>query len=463
VLLFFALDSKKESMKTLSQCTDYSVLQSSSTKEYTRGKEMAAETRPTQEAEATERKKQSGPLELVHTVEKDIKPAQAFFTKFNNDWVMNLAAGLSFNILTAIFPIVIAIISVAGLVIDQLNPSAKTQLISGISSIFPSTLFSNGQNVLAPALLSLSKNAGLLGVIAVLMAIFGGSRLFVTLEGYFDIIYHTRPRTFIKQNIMACIMLLLFIVLVPLMVFAGSGPALVFSLLKATPFGQIPGVNLLFGLGGLLVGLILAWIFFMVIYVVVPNQHISLRNSWLGALVAAILVQLYLTLFPFYVTHFLNSYTGSAGAAGFAIILLFFLYYFSVILLLGAEINAFFAEKIRATPADIPTMIHNLTSHLSTNEQTVQEQAAVSHKGEEPKKSVSAHEAQQQNLQANDRPSAPGKQQAPQQTRDAQANDHGKKKKKSSRQKASRLLIVEAVAGTTLAFFVEFFRLRRKK
>ena len=38
----------------------------------------------------------------------------------------------------------------------------------------------------------------------------------------------------------------------------GSGPALVFSLLRATPLGQIPGVNLLFGLGGLLFGLLVA-------------------------------------------------------------------------------------------------------------------------------------------------------------------------------------------------------------
>lgn len=434
---------------------------------------MATETQP-QQAKAEE-KKESKPAEAVQTVEKDIKPVQAFFTKFNNDWVMNLAAGLSFNILAAIFPIVIAIVSVAGLVIDRLDPAGRDKLITGISNIFPGTV-SNGQNILAPALLSLSKNAGLLGVVAVLMAIFGGSRLFVTLEGYFDIIFHTRPRPFIKQNIMAFIMLLLFIVLVPLMVFSGSGPALVFSLLRATPLAHLPGINLLFGLGGLLFGLLVAWIFFLVIYIVVPNQKISFRNSWLGALVAAVLVQLYLTLFPFYVTHFMNNYTGSAGAAGFAIILLFFLYYFAVILLLGAEINAFFAEKVRATPADIPTMIHKLTSHLPTSEQGVQEEAASSHKGEEPKKILPKDAAQQPMTQtsqdsaasnrsstserASDNEKKEKKEQA-QQQKDTERQV--KAAKKAARQKPSRLPVAEAVAGTTLAFVVQFFRLRRKK
>lgn len=341
-----------------------------------------------------EKGEESAPARTVKTVEKDVRPITAFFTKFNNDWVMNFSSGLAFNILTSLVPIVIAITSIAGFVVSALDPSTRNRLISGIGSIFPSTV-SNGQNVLAPALISMSKNAGLLGIIAIVLAVFGGSRLFVTLEGYFDVIYHTRPRTLVRQNVMAFFMMLVFIVLVPLMTFAGSGPALVLSLLKATPLAGIPGANLLFSLGGILSGLLVAWIFFLVIYIVVPNQKISFRNSWLGALVAAILVQLYLTLFPFYVTHFLNSYTGAAGAAGFAIILLLFLYYFSVILLLGAEINAFFAEKIRATPDNIPAMIHQLTSHLTTSEQAQREEATPDHRDEEPKEILPRSKDQQ--------------------------------------------------------------------
>ncbi len=335
---------------------------------------MTSQTSSSPAPKRKEENKQSKSRGVVQTAEKDIKPVAAFFTKLNNDWVMNFAAGLAYNILTAIVPIVIAIVSITGLVVGHLAPSARTQLISSISNIFPSTLSSNGQNVLAPVLVSLSKNAGILGIIALLLALFGGSRLFVTLEGYFDIIYHTRPRNVIRQNIMAVIMMLIFVVLVPLMVFAGSGPALVYSLIKATPLGNVPGIDLLLVVGSFIAGIISAWILFVAIYIVVPNQRISFRNSWLGALVAAVLVQLYLTFFPLYVTHFLKNYTGSAGAAGFAIILLLFLYYFAVILLLGAEINAYFAEGIRATPENIPTMVHQLTSHLPTSEPEIKEQ-----------------------------------------------------------------------------------------
>ena len=99
--------------------------------------------------------------------------------------------------------------------------------------------------------------------------------------------------------------------------------------------------------------------FFLVIYIVVPNQHITLRNSWLGALGTAIALQLYLTLFPWYVAHFLNTFAGPISL----VILLVFFYYFAFILLLGAEVNAFFLEKVTRRPHPRRTM--GISSKLS--------------------------------------------------------------------------------------------------
>jgi membrane protein len=391
--------------------------------------------------------------EVVQTAEKGVKSLQAFWTKFNNDWVMNFGAGLAYNLIIAIFPVVIATISIVGFVVGGLDPSLQTDLINRIQSVFPPPI-SSGQ-ILGPALNSLHKNAGFLGIIAVLLAVFGGSRLFVSIENYFDIIYHTRPRNVIKQNIMAFSMLLVFIILIPLMLFASSIPALVQAILSATPVSQIPGNGFIYDLVGILTALLIAWVLFEAIYIVVPNQHISFRNSWCGALIAAVAVQIYLILFPFYVSHFLNSYTGTAG---FAIILLFFFYYFAVILLLGAEVNAFFAEGIQATPDNLAVMVHQLTSHLRTTEKEVQEQAAPTHKNEEPKdilpksEARSLEEARSDNILEQAQPTS------------IEHKDHQPKKRKATSQGSSRVLtIVEVLVGTSLAFLVQLFGLRRKK
>ena len=105
-------------------------------------------------------------------------------------------------------------------------------------------------------------------------------------------------------------------------------------------------------------------------FVIVPNQHISFRDSWFGALLAAVAIQAYLQLFPFYATHFLGGYTGTVG---FAIIFIFFFYYFGVILLAGAEINAFYAQGKRALPDNLAVMVHDVTHGLPKGEEEVQE------------------------------------------------------------------------------------------
>lgn len=412
----------------------------------------------TQTKEPRAQTEQHPPQEVAQTAERGVKSLQAFWTKFNNDWVMNFASSLAFNLITAIFPIAIAIISIVGFVIGALDPLVKTKLINSIQNVFPQPISSG--HILGPALNTLSKNAGSLGTIAVLVAIFGGSRLFIAIENYFDIIYHTLPRDVIKQNLMALGMLLLFIVLIPLMVFVSSIPALVQSILKATLISQIPGNDFIFALVGILFGLIVTWILFEAIYIVVPNQRISFRHSWLGALVAAVAIQIYLTLFPFYVTHFLGSYT---GVAGFAVILLLFFYYFAVILLVGAEINSFFAEGIRATPQNLAVMVYQLTSHLPTTQMDIQEQAPPSHKKEEPKDILPKSEVNGREAQATRADQADIIQAQPASSTTNHGDRRAEKRKASSRGPSGALTIAEVVTGTSLAFFVQLFRLRRKK
>ena len=317
---------------------------------------------------------------ILKTLDKKTKHLQSFYAKFNNDWSWNNAAGLAFNLIMSIFPLVIALLGIIGLFLKGLDPAAYQDLTTNkLPRLFPA--ITSSQNIIQPALRQLTKDSGILLIFAIVVSIFNGSRLFLFLQGCFDLIYHVRPRSVIAQNALAVAMVLLFVVLVPIIVLASSLPAVVFALLQKTPMSQLPGQELLLSVSGIVSGLIGAYILFQVIYMAVPNQRISFRKSWRGAVVAAVLLELYLVLFPLYVTTFLGSF---ASAVGILILLIFF-YYFAIILFLGAEVNAFFAEGVRSTPYDVPTMIHLLSSHLPTSEEDVKEQAAADHKDEVPK------------------------------------------------------------------------------
>jgi uncharacterized BrkB/YihY/UPF0761 family membrane protein len=211
------------------------------------------------------------------------------------------------------------------------------------------------------ALTQLSNSAGFLLLMAILLAFFGGSRLFIAIENCLDIVYRVRPRTALRQNLMAFSMLLLFIVLIPIMIFASSAPALVLSflgnypMLQTIPFWHTIATNaVIVYMVGIVGSLIVGFILFESIYVVVPNQRISWSNSWRGAIAAAVALELFLLLFPLYATFSLKNYTGQIG---FAVVILLFFYYFAVILILGAEVNAFFFEGIRPLPNDFATFV----------------------------------------------------------------------------------------------------------
>ena len=338
---------------------------------------------------ATDEKAPSTTPEVVKTGVKGFNSILAFISKFNYDWVLSLASGLAFNLMVAIIPFIIAILALAGFIFGGLNPSIQEQLIQQIQQVFPPPIPS--QEVVGLALNTLNQDAGALGIIAIVMAIIGGSGLFVAMEGQLDIIYQIRTRGIIQQYIMALGMLLVFVILAPLMLFANSIPTVVHSFVQKNSLGQSQIVSSGIGFTFLTIfcGLLASWVLIEIIYLVVPNQHISFRESWFGALLAAVATQALLQLFPFYATHFLGGYTGTVG---FAIIFIFFFYFFAVILLGGAEVNAFYAQGKRALPDNMAVIVHNITNDTRTQtDENDSQDTNASSQNQEDTRNISQH------------------------------------------------------------------------
>ena len=315
-----------------------------------------------------EKAKEVASSEPVKKIEKETKPFQQFLMKFNNDGTMTFAGVLAYNLMLAMFPILIALISILGFTLGKLNPSSVAYIQKQIEGVFPASV---GSGIVNGVLTQLNKSAVILLILAILTAVFGGSRLFIVIEQFLDLIYHVRPRTLIRQNLVAIGMLLLFVILIPLMVVASSAPAFVLSFTSVIPFlKQNPiAAGTITTIGGILSGIIVGFILFEAIYFVIPNQKISWRHSWLGALIASVLLEVYLFAFPFYTSHFLKGY---AGVVGGGIILLLFFYYFAVILLLGGEINAFFSEKVQPLPNDIITFVTTMAGRVNQDRPDVE-------------------------------------------------------------------------------------------
>ena len=299
---------------------------------------------------------------LAQSVQRNTGSLQAFLTKFNNDWSTTFAGLLAYNILMAMLPIAIALIAILGFVLGSRNRDA---IIQQVNTIFPGQ--AANQNTITLAIDHLSRQAGMLAILAVVLAIFAGSRLFIMLEACFSIVYRVRTRPLIQKNLMAFGMLILFIILVPLMVFGSMLPDFLLSLMAKNPLLETisflralaysPIITYLTSFAG---GLVAAFLLFEAIYMIVPNRNISWQGSWPGALVAAFAVTIFLKIFPLYIQYFMKNY---AGQIGFAVVLLLFFYYFAVILMLGAEVNAFFRDKIQPMPNDLATYVSTIAEN----------------------------------------------------------------------------------------------------
>ncbi len=190
----------------------------------------------------------------------------------------NYAAGLAFNAFLAMFPLVLGMLSIVGLVIH--DQGVQNTLYNGIVSVFPK----EAHDSILSALDGVKKNAGILGIVSIVGLLWSGTSLFASMEFALTMIFGTKQRDTLRQRLMGLVMVVVFIVAVLLTVTANSAAA------------ASPGAGILGSILGavVLVGLM------MLIYRWVPNRTFAFKELWPGALLAGVLVELFSLIFPLY-------------------------------------------------------------------------------------------------------------------------------------------------------------------
>ncbi|MBV9121202.1 MAG: YihY/virulence factor BrkB family protein [Chloroflexi bacterium] len=286
---------------------------------------------------------------------------QAFVKKFGNDWCTNLAGLLAYNFLGAIFPLLLGILALAALVL----PGSVVQSIgTSLNNAIPAAANgANGLNIDFNSILATfhgSSASKLTLIVSFIALLWTGSSLFGVMENCFSIIFRTKDRDFIWQKLMSVAMILIFAVLAPLSFVASSISGSYQQITKG--IGNIPGLGLLFAAGGYLIGVAFAFGLFFCIFFIVPNVKMAWSHTWRGALVAAVLFEAASLVFPVYTTHFMGK-SQFGSIAGLLAVLTLWFWVISLILLVGAEVNSYFALGQRATADDLPGVLHGMKVH----------------------------------------------------------------------------------------------------
>lgn len=262
------------------------------------------------------------------------------FAESSKDNVSMLAGGVAFFGFLAIFPALIALVSLYGLVAD---PAQAAQTLESITSALPES----ARPLVADQLQSVvtSSTGGLTTglVIAALAALFSASSGTQNLMAAINIAYdETETRGAVKLRALALLLTI---------------GAVVFVIVAIALVAVAPIVLDALGPVGQVVGQIVRWVLlvvFMVIalavlYRVAPDRDAP-RFRWVtpGSVLATVLWAIGSVLFSLYVDNF-GSYNKTYGALAGVIVLMLWLYLTSYIVLLGAEVNS---ESEYQTAAD---------------------------------------------------------------------------------------------------------------
>ena len=260
-------------------------------------------------------------------------PPGRLYAKLGEDNAFKWAVVIAWNFLQSLFPIVLVMAAVLGLLLGRLGVGSQSAVYRTVLSIIPDPA---AQQQALGALSLFHQKSGVFFLVGFAGLVWSGSGLFRTMEQAFAVIYHTRQRPLLQGVLMSVGMVLLLTVLGGLMLVSTTLLGLL-NQLPVLPSLLANGVAafVLQAVIGAAAGLLL----FLAFYLVVPNRRQSLRKAWPGALAAGLLFEAISLVFPLYLRL-----TGTAATYGKTFGLLFLLmlyfYFLGIVTMVGAEVNA---------------------------------------------------------------------------------------------------------------------------
>ena len=258
-------------------------------------------------------------------------------SEFSEDNLTDSAAALTYYAILSIFPALLALVAIVGLVGDP--QTITKEMTSLVSSIGPA---SAAQTFKAP-IEDLTKSSGTAGVLLIL----GIASALWTASGYVgafmrasNVIYEVEEgRSFIKLRPLQMVVTLVLVLALALVLIA-----LVLTGPLAAKVGSAIGVGsatvTVWNIAKWPVLLVVVTLMITLLYYASPNAKLrSLRSILPGALLAIVVWLLASAAFAFYVANF-GSYNKTYGTLGGIIVFLVWMWITNVAILLGAEVNA---------------------------------------------------------------------------------------------------------------------------
>lgn len=274
-----------------------------------------------------------------------------------NDDAMTLAAALAYYTIFSLAPLIVIALAVASLVVSE--EAARGQLVDQMRLLIGPQGAKVAQDTLASA--AQDKETGrLAALVSLITLMIGSTGVFAQLQASLNAIWGVKasPKSarstvwklirvrLLSLGMVLAIGFLLLVSLIASAVLSAMHGRIDSYLNESAPF--MGSVWFYVNLG---LSLILATLFFMLIFKVLPDVEVSWSDVWIGAVVTAVLFGLGKFLIGFYLGN--SAVASSYGAAGSLVVVLVWVWFSGCILYYGAEFTQVFARNFgsRISPA----------------------------------------------------------------------------------------------------------------
>lgn len=269
--------------------------------------------------------------------------------EFMRDGCTDLAAGLTFFAVLSVFPALLAVVSILGVIGQgKRTTHALLQILTNVG------MPPNALDLLRGPLhqLSTSPGAGLALIVGIAGAVWSASGYVRGFGRAMNSIYRVtegRPIWKLYPFMLLVTVVVLAIAITMMLILVVSGPI-------AEQIGKLIGMGTLtvevWNVAKWPVLLVLVILVITVLYYATPNvKQQKLRWFSLGAVLTIIVMALATAGFGFYIVNF-GSYNATYGAIGGVIVLLLWVWIMNIVLLFGAEFNVE-TERARQLQAGI--------------------------------------------------------------------------------------------------------------
>ncbi len=264
------------------------------------------------------------------------------FHKFFADRGTHLAAMVAYFALLSFVPLVFLALALLGL---AGRADESSFFVTELSHMFPGSSVTRVVTIVT----TLQENALALGVIGGVFLLWTSLSLFSVLESAFNIVYGQPNRPFLQGKAIASGLLLGSLILLFAGLVAGS---IGFELLKRYADWLAASDALAYTVS-VAVSTLAVFVFLIATYYVLTNVEHTFREVLPGAVLGAVLLQLTFQALPIYVR--LSADLVTLQALGAPVILLVWLYVMANVIVLGAEVNWWFARgRSEARAEEVP-------------------------------------------------------------------------------------------------------------